>query len=85
MMVEFWDRTRLSAQEGLFGRHRDSGAPLGLQRETDLPRFAGDFESHIARANPRTPGRLIRIDPGFPAGAQRQVPHAVKADLSVGR
>ncbi len=56
MMVEFWDRTRLSEQEGLFGRHRDSGAPLGLARETDVPRFGGDFESHIARANPRTPG-----------------------------
>ena len=40
MMVEFWDRTRLSEQEGLFGRHRDSGAPLGLAKETDVPRFA---------------------------------------------
>lgn len=56
MMVEFWDRTRLNEQEALFGRHRDSGAPLGLERETDVPRFDGDLSSHIARANPRTPG-----------------------------
>ncbi len=55
MMVEFWDRTRLNEQEDLFGRHRDSGAPLGMENETDTPVFT-DLESHIARANPRTPG-----------------------------
>ncbi len=36
MMVEFWDRTRLNEQETLIGRHRDSGAPLGAERETDV-------------------------------------------------
>jgi deferrochelatase/peroxidase EfeB len=56
MMVEFWDRTRLNEQETLIGRHRDSGAPLGAERETDAPVFADDLTSHIARANPRTPG-----------------------------
>ena len=56
MQVEFWDRTRLSEQERLIGRHRDSGAPLGGERETDVPTFDNDLSSHIARANPRTPG-----------------------------
>ncbi len=55
MMVEFWDRTRLNEQEELIGRSRDSGAPLGMKKETDEPRFTS-FESHIARANPRTSG-----------------------------
>lgn len=53
MLVEFWDRTRLSEQERIFHRHRDSGAPFGRERETDEPEFAGDLTSHIARANPR--------------------------------
>ena len=56
MMVEFWDRTRLNEQEALIGRHRDSGAPLGAERETDVPTFGDELTSHIARANPRTPG-----------------------------
>lgn len=58
MMVEFWDRTRLNEQEAIFHRRRDSGAPLGLKDETDVPRFGDDeaLASHIGRANPRTPG-----------------------------
>lgn len=57
MMVEFWDRTRLSEQEAIFARHRDSGAPLGKAAETDHPEFDEvSMTSHIARANPRTPG-----------------------------
>jgi len=64
MMTEFWDRTRLAEQEAIFGRHRATGAPLGKERETDEPEFAADLESHIARANPRTPGsernRILR-------------------------
>ncbi|MEM7094161.1 MAG: Dyp-type peroxidase [Actinomycetota bacterium] len=56
MQAEFWDRTRLNEQEAIFGRHRDSGAPLGMRNESDTPEFNGDLESHIARANPRTTG-----------------------------
>ncbi|MEM7274234.1 MAG: Dyp-type peroxidase [Actinomycetota bacterium] len=66
MMVEFWDRTRLNEQEGLFGLRRDTGAPLGQEREEDIPVHDG-FESHIARANPRTPGseRNLILRRGF--------------------
>ncbi|MBE1553935.1 iron uptake transporter deferrochelatase/peroxidase subunit [Sporosarcina limicola] len=33
MHLETWDRTALSGQEETFGRHRDSGAPLGKMDE----------------------------------------------------
>lgn len=67
MMVEFWDRTRLSEQEAIFGRSRATGAPLGLEAESDTPVFGNDLTSHIARANPRTPGseRNLILRRGF--------------------
>ncbi|MFV0260103.1 MAG: Dyp-type peroxidase [Acidimicrobiales bacterium] len=68
MMVEFWDRTRLSEQEAVFGRERDSGAPIGGTEETEVPVFTdGTLNSHIARANPRTPGseRHLMLRRGF--------------------
>lgn len=35
MHLETWDRTALTEQEATFGRHRDSGAPLGKTGEFD--------------------------------------------------
>jgi deferrochelatase/peroxidase EfeB len=35
MYIEVWDRTILKEQENTFGRHRDSGAPLGMKNEFD--------------------------------------------------
>ncbi|MFL6074457.1 MAG: iron uptake transporter deferrochelatase/peroxidase subunit [Mycobacteriales bacterium] len=40
MLIESWDRATLSDQEATFGRHRDSGAPLGGTHETDKVNLA---------------------------------------------
>lgn len=69
MLVEFWSTAALVRQEQIFGRHRDSGAPLGQTEEGEEPSFAADQndetvprQSHIRRANPRTAGtgRILR-------------------------
>ncbi|WP_301109726.1 iron uptake transporter deferrochelatase/peroxidase subunit [Sporosarcina sp.] len=35
MHLETWDRTALQEQEATFGRHRDTGAPLGKKKEME--------------------------------------------------
>ena len=62
--LEFWDRTPLEDQENNFGRHKISGAPIGMKHEKDSPEFDKDphgdrilFDSHMRRAEPRNPER----------------------------
>ena len=69
MLIEFWATAALVRQEQIFGRHRDTGAPLGQTAEGDEPVFTSDLandvipaRAHMRLANPRTPGtgRILR-------------------------
>jgi deferrochelatase/peroxidase EfeB len=61
MFVEFWDRTQLAEQEGIIGRRKVSGAPMGMTDEFADPDYAEDpdgkrikLDAHIRLANPRS-------------------------------
>lgn len=61
LAMPIWDAEPVPVQERVFGRRKDSGAPLGQEDEGAKPDFASDpqgrviaLDAHIRRANPRT-------------------------------
>lgn len=55
MLIETWDRVRLSEQDAIIGREKGSGAPLSGGDEFTAPAFGGtaiDANAHVRLAHP---------------------------------
>ncbi|KQL46832.1 deferrochelatase [Brevibacillus choshinensis] len=77
MRIEIWDRSSLDDQESTFGRHRQSGAPLGKSGEfDDLELNRKDSKgnpvipttSHVALANMEGKVKILRRGYSYSSG-----------------
>jgi deferrochelatase/peroxidase EfeB len=91
MLFDVWDSTSLDGQERVIGRHKESGAPLGANRESDqLPlrrtRSSGELfipsDAHVRLAHASSNGgaRILRRSYGYDAGIE---PHTGQADAGL--
>lgn len=72
MHLETWDRTSLQEQENTFGRHRDTGAPMGMKDEfdnTDEAELPATSHVHLAR---QTKARMLRRSFSYASGTMTQ-------------
>jgi len=74
MLIEPWDRERLDEQEAVFGRRKETGAPLTGRHEFDPPAFsvrAPDgkpvipADAHVRLASPESNGGTSILRRGF--------------------
>lgn len=81
MRLEVWDRTHLNEQEATFGRHRDSGAPLGSKNEfdpvlLDAKNDAGESvipsNSHVRLARGDGSVQILRRSYSYSSGINHQ-------------
>ncbi|MUT68438.1 iron uptake transporter deferrochelatase/peroxidase subunit [Paenibacillus sp. NEAU-GSW1] len=79
--VEVWDRSTLGDQEATFGRHRDSGAPLGSKNEfdkVDLAKLGEDgkplipVNSHVALARGDGSIEILRRGYSYSSGMDKR-------------
>ena len=72
MTVETWDRTSLTEQEQVIGRHKRSGAPLGaLEERASFDPAALPAGSHVRAAHPDSNdgARMLRRGYSFVDGS----------------
>ncbi len=79
MLFDSWDGVSIYKQQRIFGRYKDSGAPLDAKGEFDAPNYQVDpqgkvipLDAHMRLANPNTPQtdnqRLIRRSYNYELG-----------------
>lgn len=68
MLIETWDRVRLSEQDTIIGRDKGEGAPLSGGTEFTAPDFHGaaiDANSHVRLAHPDENGGMRILRRGY--------------------
>jgi deferrochelatase/peroxidase EfeB len=83
MLLEVWDRSALSDQEGTIGRSKYSGAPLGQQNEFDpvdlkatkdgAPAIPVDAHVRLASSNMNSGERILRRGYSFTDGVDERL------------